>query len=181
MPPPTQVMPMEHHLNYYNQFYNGFNQFFPMSSVKKDSKKSKKSSRISNQKVPHILPSIIKVGGDSASNLGSAVKSSTTFSPIRSLRRSKCKKTKKSDSKTSSSIKIKIRPGMIGGHSIVSSEKQTPNKKSSLSSSSGESGSESSSSRTSSSMVPITAQKLNYENGLFMMQYPPGFYVHPLL
>jgi hypothetical protein len=47
-------------------FYNGmmYNQpFFPMSSVKKESKKSKKSSRISNQKVPHILPSIIKVGG----------------------------------------------------------------------------------------------------------------------
>jgi hypothetical protein len=80
--------------------------YFPgMSSVKKE-KKSKRSSRPSNSKVPHILPSIIKVGGESNSNLGSAVKSSTTFSPLRNMKRSKSKKPKKSDSKTNSSIKI---------------------------------------------------------------------------
>ena len=103
-----------------NPFYNNYGlknnnlldlvyvgqQYFPISSIKKESKKSKRSSRVSNSKVPHILPSIIKVGGDSTSNLGSAVKSSTTFSPIRNMRRSKSKKTKKSDSKTNSSIKI---------------------------------------------------------------------------
>jgi hypothetical protein len=147
---------------------------------KEKTKKSKKSSKIdSSQNVPHILPSIIKVGGDSNSNLGSAVKSSTTFlsSPLGKIRRSKSKRTKKSDSNNGSSIKIQIRPGMIGAHSIVSSNKDS---KSSSSSSQDESGSESSSSRTSSSIVP-TNHKFCYENGLFMMQYPPGFYIHPLL
>jgi hypothetical protein len=96
---------------------NGFN--FPGQPIhqmplmtKKESKKSKKSSKLqhdSNQKDSHILlPSIIKVGGDSNSCLDSAIKSSTTFlsSPIGRMRRSKSKKTKKSDMKNSSNIKI---------------------------------------------------------------------------
>jgi hypothetical protein len=114
---------------------NGFNfsgqPFIPMPLMtKKESKKSKKSSKIqleSNQKDDHILlPSIIKVGGDSNSCLDSAIKSSTTFlsSPLGKMRRSKSKKTRKSDLKNGSNIKIQIRrPGMIGAHSIVSSDK----------------------------------------------------------
>ena len=170
---------------------NGFFNFglsgpvLPNMLSKEKSRRSKKSSKIdSNQKVPHILPSIIKVGGESTSNLGSGVKSSTTFlsSPLGKIRRSKSKRTKKSESKNNSSIKIQIRrPGMIGAHSIVSSDKDTPNRiKSSTSSSPDDSGSESSSSQSSLSVVP-TNQKFCYENGLFMMPYPPGFYIHPLL
>ena len=83
--------PYYQNLGMKNVFFNAFG-YTGSVLPKEKSKRSKKSSKIdSDQKVPHILPSIIKVGGDSTSNLGSGVKSSTTFlsSPLGKIRRSK--------------------------------------------------------------------------------------------
>jgi hypothetical protein len=98
-------------MNNHGFISNGFGYGHPpfIQMNKRENKKSKKSSRIneSETKIPHILPSIIKVGGDSNSNLNSAVKSSTTFlsSQLGRRRKSKSKK-KKSDRENNSSIKI---------------------------------------------------------------------------